>query len=102
MCLLLYIAEDRSTKRSEILFPEYELLIEEEEFQKEKEKSEAEKKEELSSFLTSDKASSLLQDCTPEELEKMSNQSEDRTFTKFRKRVKHAPDQVVHSCITLL
>lgn len=99
---LLYIVEDGSTKRSQVLLPEYELLIEEEEFQKKEEKSESEKKEELSSFLTSDKASSLLQDCTPEELEKMSNQSEDRTFSKFRKRVEHAPDQVVHACITLL
>ncbi|XP_048763250.1 programmed cell death protein 2-like [Ostrea edulis] len=87
--------EDRCSERSKVLFQEYELLIEEEAFQKEEEKSEAEKKQELQSFLKSDKASSLLQECPPEDMEKMSNQSEDKVFLKFRKRVGHAPDQVL-------
>ncbi|XP_061192730.1 programmed cell death protein 2-like [Saccostrea echinata] len=87
--------EDKTTNTSQVLFQEYELLIEDEEFQKEEEKSEPEKKEELHSFLKSEKASSLLQDCSSEELEKMSNQSEDKVFLKFRKRIDHAPEQVL-------
>ena len=90
----LFVVEDMTTDSSQILFPEYELQIEEEELEKEEEKSEAEKKYELRSFLASDKANSLLADCSPGDLEKMSNQSTDKVFLKFRKRLEHAPDQV--------
>ncbi|KAK3090406.1 hypothetical protein FSP39_011610 [Pinctada imbricata] len=91
-----FFINDDGIKPSELLFPEFELVTEPENYKdSEKEKSETEKMEELNEFMKSEKAESLLQGVSSEDIEKMANKEEDEVFLYFRKRTQHEPEQVL-------
>nr|KAG5709794.1 hypothetical protein BaRGS_032618 [Batillaria attramentaria] len=83
-----------------VLFPEFELEIDAENFSPEKpEKEEKDPMAEYREYLTTAEASteSLGTEFSKDELEEMATQEteDDKQFRKFKKRISHAPDQVI-------
>ncbi|KAL3868880.1 hypothetical protein ACJMK2_041636 [Sinanodonta woodiana] len=96
-CALQQVATGESAPVADhgVLFPEYELVTEAEEYEEiNEEKSEEEKMKGLSAFLKSDEAKDI-DDLPLSELEKIAISEHDKVFLKFKERVAHEPDQVM-------
>ncbi|XP_002732353.1 programmed cell death protein 2-like [Saccoglossus kowalevskii] len=84
---------------SKLLFPEYEIVTEAEEYEEpeENEKCEADKMKEYAEFMESEEAKSVMKDrgLTDHDLERMALHENDEQFTVFQKRINHEPEQVL-------
>ncbi|XP_070578925.1 programmed cell death protein 2-like [Ptychodera flava] len=91
--------EGRTPEYKNVLFPEYEVVIETEELNtaEETDKSEEDKMRDYSEFMKSEQGKSMLrnEDMTQEDLEKMALHEEDVQFKKFRERINHEPEQIL-------
>ncbi|ESO86952.1 hypothetical protein LOTGIDRAFT_220203 [Lottia gigantea] len=84
-------------KHPNVLFPEFELVTEKEDFQATKVKSNEDKMKEYREFLSSDSAKDIDDSLNPEELDKMATKSseDDEQFQAFKDRIRHEPEQVL-------
>lgn len=86
---------------SSFLFPEYELVMEPEDYSESApaEKTEKERMREYEEFMHSREADGVLTagSKVDGDLERMAQGKEDRQFDKFKKRITHEPEQVLWS-----
>ncbi|KAK6189976.1 hypothetical protein SNE40_001932 [Patella caerulea] len=84
-------------KSPNVLFPEFDLVTEPENYTKTNEKDEQEKMNEYKEFLASEAARSLSEDLDEKELERTATkQSEDDDqFLKFKERIRHEQQQIL-------
>ncbi|XP_077997124.1 programmed cell death protein 2-like isoform X2 [Glandiceps talaboti] len=90
--------EGSKSSNSMLLFPEYEVVTESEDYKPaQTEKSEEEKMKEYSKFVETEKGETMMKnkDMTEGELDKMAAQEEDVQFQIFRERIRHEPEQIL-------